>query len=177
MMTIGPSEPRVADTRLARLSVAAIRIGVGLVWIQNAAWKTPPDFGENTRSGLYFFTRFAVDRPVFGPYAWLVEHVVLPNFTFFGWVTLFAEAGLGAFLLVGLATRLWAVIGIGQSLAITLAALNAPNEWHWSYYLLILAHLALFATAAGRSFGVDGVLRPAWRASSGLPARILLRLS
>ncbi|WP_199434488.1 TQO small subunit DoxD [Qaidamihabitans albus] len=161
----------------SRVSLAVVRVGVALLWIQNAAWKVPPDFGESGGGGLYHFTRFAVDRPVWGPYAWLVENVVLPNFVFFGWVTLLVEASLGAFLLVGLATRLWALVGVGQSLVITLSVLNAPHEWHWSYYLMILAHLALFATAAGRHFGVDAVLRPALRGRAGAGARLLARLT
>lgn len=165
------------DSRLARGGVAVLRIGVALLWIQNVAWKTPPDFGRHANNGLYFFTRFAVDRPVFAPYAWFVEHVVLPNFAFFGWMTLIIEAGLGAFLLIGLATRFWAVVGLAQSLAITLSVLNAPHEWHWSYYLMILAHIAVFASAAGRSFGIDGVLRPGWRKSTGRFGALLVRLS
>ncbi|NIJ12489.1 thiosulfate dehydrogenase [quinone] large subunit [Saccharomonospora amisosensis] len=159
----------------SRVLTAVVRVGVALLWVQNAAWKVPPDFGEDSNGGLYHFTRFAVDRPVWGPYAWFAEHVVLPNFALFGWVTLVVEAGLGAFLLVGLATRLWAAIGVGQSVVITLSVLNAPHEWHWSYYLMILAHLALFATAAGRCFGVDAVLRPALGESSA--ARMLRRLT
>ncbi len=165
------------DSRLARGGVAALRIGVALLWIQNVGWKVPPDFGEDANTGLYFFTRFAVDRPVFPPYAWFVEQVVLPNFPFFGWMTLLIEAGLGAFLLIGLATRFWAVVGLAQSLAIMLSVLNAPNEWHWSYYLMILTHIAVFATAAGRSFGVDGVLRPGWQKSTGRLGPLLARLS
>lgn len=155
------AEETVSGGLPSRVLLAVVRVGVALLWIQNAAWKVPPDFGEDAGGGLYYFTRFAVDRPVWGPYAWFTEQVVLPYFTFFGWVTLLVEAGLGAFLLVGLATRLWALIGVAQSVAITLSVLNAPNEWHWSYYLMILVHLALFATAAGRHFGVDAVLRPA----------------
>ncbi len=116
---------------------------------------------------------FAVERPVFGPYAWLVEHLVLPNFTFFGWLTLLTEAALGAFLLIGLATRFWALIGVLQSLAITLSVLNATNEWHWSYFLMIMVHLLIFATAAGRSFGVDGVLHPVLRKSPRRAVRAL----
>ncbi|MHA7223889.1 DoxX family protein [Arthrobacter sp. RHLT1-20] len=165
------------DGRLARGGIFVLRAGVGLLWIQNAAWKVPPDFGERENTGLYLFTRFAVDYPVFPPYSALVENVVLPNFPFFGWITLLVEAGLGAFLLIGLATRFWAVVGVVQSLAITLSVLNAPNEWHWSYYLMILAHTAIFATAAGRAYGVDGVLRPRWVESTGRFEKVLARLS
>jgi len=172
-----PADP-LAQSRLSRALVAVVRIAVALLWIQNSSWKTPPDFGEGAQpSGLYVFTSYAVEHPVFPPWAWIVEQVVLPNFTFFGWMTLLVEASLGAFLLVGLATRLWALIGIGQTLAITLSVLNAPNEWSWSYFLMLLAHVALFATAAGRFAGLDGVLRPRWQRSSGRLARLLVRAS
>ena len=161
----GPSR---TDTWL----VAALRIGVALLWIENAGWKTPPDFAS-----LRKFTSFAVEYPVLAPFSWVVETIVLPNFAFFGWVTLLLEASLGAFLLIGLATRLWAVVGLGQTTAITLSVLNAPHEWEWSYYLMALAHVALFATAAGRSYGLDGLFRPAWEGSPSRGARLLARLS
>jgi thiosulfate dehydrogenase [quinone] large subunit len=166
-----------AGSRLTRGCLAVLRVGVAFLWIQNVGWKVPPDFGRASDGGLYHFTLFAVERPVLAPYAWFIEHVVLPNFTFFGWVTLLTEAALGAFLLIGLLTRFWAVVGVLQSLAITLSVLNAPNEWHWSYFLMVLAHVALFATAAGRDFGVDGVLRPSWLGSDGRVAGVLTRLS
>ncbi|MFE3452515.1 hypothetical protein ACFXJ8_26695, partial [Nonomuraea sp. NPDC059194] len=66
--------------------LAFVRVAVALMWIQNVGWKTPgSDFGRAGRpGGLYLFTSYAVDHPVFPPYAWLVEHVVLPNFLIFG---------------------------------------------------------------------------------------------
>lgn len=161
-----------ADPRTARWLIALLRVSVAFLWIENAGWKKPPDF-----SSLRHYTSFAVTNPVLPPYSWLVEHVILPNLTFFGWMVLLLEASLGAFLLLGLATRLWALIGIGESLSITLSVLNAPNEWEWSYYLMILAHVALFATAAGRSFGLDAVLRPRWSRSQGRMSQLLMRLS
>lgn len=157
--------------------VAAVRAGVALLWIQNVAWKIPPDFGENSKGGLYNWVRWAVDREVFAPWAWFVEHVVFPNFVFFGWMTLLVEASLGAFLLIGLATRFWALVGIAHTLVITLSVLHAPNEWHWSYFLMLLSHIALFTTAAGRAYGIDSLLRPAWLRSAHPVARVLVRLS
>jgi thiosulfate dehydrogenase [quinone] large subunit len=175
----GAGAAALEDSRASRLLIAAVRVTVAFLWIQNSYWKVPPDFGRDRTppEGLYRFTRGAVDHPVFGPYSFVVEHVVLPNFTFFAWVTLLVEASLGAFLLVGLATRLWAAVGVAQSLVITLAVLRTPNEWHWSYYLMIAVQLALFAVAAGRAGGLDGVLRPVWERSEGRLARLLLRIS
>ena len=163
--------------RASRIMIAALRCGVALMWIQNIAWKVPPDFGRANNEGLFFWAGMAVSHPVFAPYSTFVDAVVLPNIEVFGWFTLLIEGGLGAFLLIGLATRFWAVVGIGQTVAITLSVLFAPHEWQWSYYLMALAHLALFATAAGRCYGVDGLLRQSWSASSGRLSRLMLRVS
>lgn len=152
--------------------MAAVRITVGIMWLANAGWKNPPDFGEATGRGLYRYTAEAIDHPVFGPYSWVVENLVLPNFTIFGWVVLVSEAAVAAFLLLGLATRMWALIGLVQSVAIGLSVALAPNEWPWSYVLMVAVHAALYATAAGRTWGLDALVRPALRRSGSRWARV-----
>ena len=171
-VTSAPGRARSIEDRVAAAIPPVIRIAIGLLWMTNAAWKTPPDFETLRR-----FTAQAVRYPVFGPFSWLVENVVLPNFTPFGWGVLLLEAALGAFILLGLATRLWAVIGMLQTIAIALSVMNAPHEWSWSYYLMFLAHLAIFAMAAGRTAGLDGLLRPTWARSQSWAARLLLKAS
>ncbi|MBA2274660.1 MAG: TQO small subunit DoxD [Actinobacteria bacterium] len=159
------------------MALFATRVVLGLLWLQNSGWKTPPDFGRSSGSGLYRFTRLAIEHEVFAPYAFVVREVVLPNFIAFGWLVLFVEAALGGFLLVGLATRFWALVGVVQSAAIALSVLGAPGEWSWSYYLMIAGHLAVFGAAAGRFWGLDGVLRPQWMRSNSVVARLLSRAS
>jgi thiosulfate dehydrogenase [quinone] large subunit len=174
------SAPAVSllPSRLNRGLLAVVRIGVALLWLQNVGWKTPPDFGRgDPPGGLYLSASYAVSHEALRPYAWLMERYVLPNFTFFGWMVLILEAALGAFLLIGLATRFWALVGTAWAVVIGLSVLNAPNEWYWSYLLMLLVHLALFATAAGRFAGLDGVLRPSWQDSGSWAARVLVRLS
>ncbi|MGQ0743714.1 MAG: TQO small subunit DoxD [Acidimicrobiales bacterium] len=154
--------------------MVAVRLLLGVMWLQNAGWKRPPDFGANDRSGLFFFTSTAVDHPVWGPYTWVVENLILPNFTPFGWTVLLTEAALGAFLLLGLGTRFWALVGLAMSVTITLSVMRLPAEWPYALWLLIAAHLAVLATAPGRHAGLDGLLRPMWaRSSSSLAARAL----
>lgn len=172
------AEARVTLTaRLDRGIIALIRVGAAVLWIGGVGWKVPPHFGEGAAADaprdLYQWTSYAVSDPVFAPYSWLVEEVVLPNFAVFGWTVLFVEAALGGFLLIGLATRFWALVGIGQSAAIGLSVANAPGEWIWSYVLMMLLHAAIFATAGGRYLGLDGVLRPRWQESRSRPARLL----
>jgi hypothetical protein len=138
-------------------ALTVLRLLVGLMWLHNLLWKVPPDFGEKTRGGLYFWTRLGVDFPVFAPFSWLLEHVVLPNFTPFGWLTLVVETSLAVLLLTGTAVRLAALIGIGQSAAIGLTVAVAPHEWSWAYAMMIGIHLVLLLTASARYASVDAV--------------------
>jgi thiosulfate dehydrogenase [quinone] large subunit len=140
--------------------MAAVRILVALLWLTNTGWKRPPDFGEIGGGSLYGYTADAVEHPVFDPYSSLVENVILPNFRTFGWLVWITEIALAAFLLVGLATRFWAVVGALQAAAIGLSVGLTPGEWPWAYYLMVGAHLALLATAAGRTWGLDELVRP-----------------
>ena len=153
--------------RLARLAIASVRIMLGLLWMQGAGWKNPAGFGRS-EGFFYDFVADGVTNEVFAPWAWIVDSLILPNWTVFAWSVLITEVLLGAFLLIGMATRFWAVIGIAQSGAILLSVANTPNEWGWSYWLMIGAHIAVWATAAGRWYGIDGVLRPSWASGSRL---------
>lgn len=141
-----------------RVTLSAVRIALGVEWLVNVGWKVPPDFGKTAGSGLFRYTTAAVDHPVFAPYSWAVRELVLPNFRLFGWLVLIVEAALGAFLLLGWNTRIWALIGVAQSTAIGLSVLHLPGEWPWSYYLMVLAHLCVFATASPPAGGLDRAL-------------------
>jgi thiosulfate dehydrogenase [quinone] large subunit len=140
---------------IARRTFAVLRIGVGVMWLSNLGWKIPTSF-----QSLRFFTQSGVTHPVLAPYAWLLKHLILPNFTFFAWSVLFVESLLAASLLLGIFTRFFGVIGAIQAAAIGLSVALSPGEWPWSYYLMIIANIALVASAAGRVWGLDSIVRP-----------------
>ncbi len=140
-----------------QLASAALRILLGLMWLYNVAWKRAPDFGHEAGNGLYKFTSYAVSDPVFPPYSWVVEHVVLKAFTPFGWLVLAMETLLAVLLLTGAWVRVAALVGIAQSVAIGLSVAYAPHEWPWSYWLMIGAHVAVLGSSAGRVLAVDAV--------------------
>lgn len=158
--------PVLADDRAARISAFIVRAAAGLLFVENLSWKVPPHFGADDGSGLYYFTKLGVDHPVVAPFTSIIENVVLPNFGFFAWGVFIVEICLAVFLVLGLATRFWAVVGIGQALAIFLTVGAAPNEWKWSYFLMIATLLAVFGFAAGRVMGLDAVLRRRAQGSS-----------
>jgi hypothetical protein len=143
------------SARASASALAGLRILVGLLWLYNVSWKRPPDFGESAGNGLYGFTTDAVEHPVFPPYSWVVEHVVLPNFTAFGWMVLVVESMLAVLLLTGTLVRFAALVGIAQSLAIGLSVAQTPGEWPWSYWMMIGIHVVLLLTACGRAAAVD----------------------
>jgi hypothetical protein len=150
--------PATEDVPRQQVAGAVVlRVLLGLMWLHNVSWKRPPDFGEDSDSGLYHFTALAVSDPVFPPYSRVVEEVVLPTIEVFGWGVLAAETALAVMLLTGAWVRVAALLGVAQSVAIALSVAAAPNEWPWSYWLMIGAHLAILLSSAGRGFAVDAV--------------------
>lgn len=154
-------EQRTREGTVSPRLTVALRLTAGLLWLSNVGWKTPPDFGQSGDScrGLCGFVQEGADNGVIAPWAWLMEHLVAPHLTVFGYLTLLAEFTLAVLLLSGTLTRLAALVGAAQSLAIGLTVANADGEWYWSYLLMIALHVALFALAAGRVYGVDARLR------------------
>ncbi len=148
-------------SRTERLVPAALRVTAGLLWLSNVSWKTPPDFGRSVDrcSGLCRFVETGTDDAVIPPWGWVLENIVSPNLSVFGYVTLVTEFVLAVLLLSGTLTRAAALLGVGQSVAIGLTVANADGEWYWSYLLMAALHVAVFAMAAGRFYGVDAILR------------------
>lgn len=147
-----------AGTPAGRRAVAGLRVVLGMLWLYNVEWKVPPDFGRERRGGLYGYVVDAVEHPVFPPYSWAVEHLVMPGFTAFGWAVLLVESLLAACLLTGVFTRLAGAVGALQALAIGLSVALTPGEWPWAYAMLVAAHVVLAAGAAGTVWSVDGAL-------------------
>jgi hypothetical protein len=126
-----------------------LRWTAGLLWLSNAGWKVPPNFGrsgDECRS-LCRYVEEGVNHPVLPGSSWLFENVFVPNLTAFGWATVLSETVLAALLISGRHLRVAAVLGIVQSAGIGLAVANADGEWYWSYALMIALHLAVLVTA------------------------------
>jgi len=112
-----------------------------------------------------------------GAYRDFLVSVMIPNWTVFGWMTLLTEMFIGATLILGLATRLGALVALGMAANITVGILSVPHEWGWTYAMLIMFAAIFMLTGAGRSVGVDAFLvDPLERAAArGSRAARLLR--
>jgi uncharacterized membrane protein YphA (DoxX/SURF4 family) len=112
----------------------------------------------------------------------LLDNLIIPNIQVFGWLVWLAEFWIFLSMLLGLFTRLGAIVSILVSLQlyISLANIPRPYEWEWSYGTIVLLSIAMLGAAAGRFVGLDAWLRKklAAPASRGnIFARIGLALS
>mgnify|MGYP002780703878 FL=1 len=88
---------------------------------------------------------------------WIAEDVLLAQWGFFQWAITAMELGVGALLIVGLATRGAALVGLGQQLFLAGLYLSS-NRWAFEqpHEYVPLAILSL--VPAGRAWGLDGRL-------------------
>jgi len=140
--------------------LALCRMAIGVLWLTALIWKLPPNFipPEGLRS-LREWMELEVQYPILPVYGQFVQSIVLPNFTLFAWATFIVELLIGLGLLLGAFTRAAAVLGLLMSLNLMIGLLEVPNEWPWSYIMLVMFQAVFIFAAPGRMWGFDG-----WRA-------------
>ncbi|MEW5868528.1 MAG: TQO small subunit DoxD [Chloroflexota bacterium] len=91
----------------------------------------------------------------------ILDKLFIPNIRITGWLVWLAEFWIFLSMLLGLFTRLGALVSIGVSLQLYVGLANIPRpfEWEWSYGTIVALSIAMLAAAAGRSLGVDALLR------------------
>ena len=106
---------------------------------------------------------FAADNPV-DWYKAFLQNTVLPHASLFATLQTYGEVVVGLGLILGLFTRLTAVIGLILSLNYGLA-----TQWmtfgQQGFHLMLITSMIIFLVAgAGRAWGLDAVLLPRLRA-------------
>ncbi len=151
------------DARLLGKGLAALRIFVGLIFFANGLAKLfafrnleigpYSSFLINREEARSILQGEAAKSDVPGIPA-LVNDVLLANYGWLQWALTFVELGVGALLIVGLASRAAALVGLGQQLFLQLLYLSSgrwtfeqPHEW--------VPLLILLLVPAGRVWGLD----------------------
>jgi uncharacterized membrane protein YphA (DoxX/SURF4 family) len=134
---------------------AGLRILMGVLWLANLSWKLPPDFGRHDPRGLMYSFHQAEQYALGEPLRHFMAHVVIPHFTIFGWQVFLVEAVAGVLLLLGWHTRIGAVVGLVQAIAITVLTVRAPNQWVWGFVLFVAVSLLLAIVPANRHLSLD----------------------
>jgi len=169
LLTIGSVAIAIAVWRrfpeqrtFSRLVQWSLRFVMGAFWWQQSLWKLPPLYTNHPEAPLT--TGLAYWMSQMGKYAaiplqsHLVNNVVLPHFYLFAPIVYAAEVLTGVSLMLGVFVRLFGVIGALQILNLWLGLYNAPGEWPWTYFFLLVLQLMFAVHCYGRSLGVDAIL-------------------
>jgi thiosulfate dehydrogenase [quinone] large subunit len=137
------------------LTLAGMRALMGVVWLSLLLGKLPPDFGRHDRDGLMHTFELARQHAVIGPLRDLVRRVVIPHFTFFGYVIVLVELVAGVLLLTGFSTRLGAWLGLSLAILMVIFLGPAPHTWRFALVLFVAWHVVLLATPCARRLSLD----------------------
>jgi len=176
---------------LGQFGLILTRLIIGYLWLNQLGWKMPPQFGcpadfavstslEARTSGLCDWVGLMTIYSRVPLHAAFVENFVVPNLAWLGWFIWLMEAFIGLSLILGLVSRLGALVGLMQAANLFIGLSAVPTEWVWSYALLFTFHLLFFCIPPGRIWGVDARLRQRSQplaASDNWPARLLLWLT
>ena len=163
---------------LENLSTYVLRFFIGCMWWQQTLWKLPPTYTDlpDGSGGLRYWVSKMLTGAAFSWHSDLVQNVVLPHFLLFAPLVYAAEVFIGISLMLGLATRLGALLGALMAINLWLGLYRTPNEWPWTYFFLIVIQLLFVIYHAGRSLGADALIRERLReagASAGWRSRLL----
>jgi thiosulfate dehydrogenase (quinone) large subunit len=158
-----------APYRVFVRAFTALRIFTGLVWLSNGLAKLIDkgtydwgfiSFNLVTRGSAQFIADDASRKTYVAPLGAFYQHVVLPNWGFFGAFLTVAELAVGLGLIFGVATRLAAVGGLLLIGPIWIMLLHTGG-YLWEYPAEDLFPLVLLAIVpAGRAGGLDRRLAP-----------------
>jgi uncharacterized membrane protein YphA (DoxX/SURF4 family) len=157
-----------------------LRLSIGAMWWQQTLWKLPPVYTDHPdkplTTGLHYWMTLMGKSAAIPAQADFVNHIVLPNFYVFAPVVYSLEVLTAVSLILGLFVRFWGIIGALQILNLWLGLYNAPSEWPWTYFFLIVLQLIFAIHRYGRSLGFDAIIADRARAPRGL-TRLFLALT
>jgi hypothetical protein len=132
-----------------------MRVLVAGMWYQGTFWKLPlPVSGAFT-----FWTGALVKFGSFRLHESLVKALFVPHIGLLQPVVYLTEMFFTIALTLGIFVRFAGVIAVIFTAQLWLGLYNDPTEWAWTYIGIIAAHGMFVASAAGRSLGVDNLLR------------------
>ena len=102
------------------LTLAGVRVFIGVFWLVNLLWRLPTDFGKGNYWGLPHILDIARTHGISPPVRSLVVHVLAPHMTTVGWLVFVAGLLTGLSLVFGIMTRLGAALSLLQAIALTL---------------------------------------------------------
>jgi uncharacterized membrane protein YphA (DoxX/SURF4 family) len=143
-----------AQRSMRHIGIWLLRLVLGAMWWEQSLWKVPPNY-----DGLIYWMKQMVDHAAVPLQSVLVRDVVLPNIAVFGPLVYAVEVTIGISLMLGVLSRLGAVLGALMAINLWLGLYSAPGEWPWTYGFLVILQLLFAIDPAGCSLGIDALER------------------
>jgi uncharacterized membrane protein YphA (DoxX/SURF4 family) len=137
-------------------------------WQADPAQRTLRDLGT-------WAARVAIGAMWFeGFHKTLVTDVLLPNFTLVNVIAFLSELGMASAFILGFGVRAFALLGMVFAAQLYFGLYTHPGEWPWEFIFIIVICWLFLINAAGRSLGLDAILRrlPPVLKSDSLIARL-----
>ena len=143
------------------VAIWLIRVGIGAMWLEGSLWKLPlPVSG-----GLSYWMGLMGDNAAFKFFGAIVKSVLIPALPVLNPLIFLVEITLAATLMLGIAVRIGALLGIAMSLNLWIGLYHYQVEWPWIYIFILMLHVLFLADNAGRALGLHALLlrlQPAW---------------
>ena len=147
------SDPAQRTTK--NVFIWLMRLTMAGLWYQGTLWKLPLPVSD----AFMFWTGALAKYTSFAPHAWLVKTVFLPYIALLQPAVYLTEIFFTVTLSLGVAVRFASVAAVLFTVHLWIGLYNDPTEWPWTYIAIIVAHGMFMAAEAGRSLGLDNLLR------------------
>ena len=136
-----------------------MRVMIGVMWFEGSVWKLPLPLSE----GFPYWVDQMKTHAAFDLHRWVVVNIyqTQPILTIMNIKVFFIEVAMAASFILGFGVRLFAVIGMAFAFHLYLGLYRHPAEWPWLFFFLIFVQGFFVMHAAGRSLGLDAILRKA----------------
>ncbi len=131
------------------------RVLIGCMWFQGCLWKLPLPYSE----AFADWTRQIGEHAAFAFHRDFARTILVPYLAFLTPIVFLAELSFAITMILGFAVRLFASLAALFALNLWLGLYTHPAEWPWNYFFIVIIHVLFVAHAAGRSLGLDALLR------------------
>ena len=142
------------ESETMRRWLAFLRMGVGALYLYAFADNVTGDFRALFPARLQAFA----SNSSLGPVRWLLENIAVAHAGSFGWLVLATELLAGVLLVLGLATRVMALLAAAMQVVYLLAMLGTGMVSTITNLLFICALLVIFGTSGGWRWSLDEMI-------------------
>jgi uncharacterized membrane protein YphA (DoxX/SURF4 family) len=146
-----------AQRTVHHLAVFALRMVAAGMWWLGILWKLPLPVSAGFKFWLGETVKYSSLQIHADFMQAFLDHIAIAQPLVF-----LAEVFFTASLMLGFLVRLSGVLAALFTLNLMIGLYNDPGEWPWTYVGIIAAHFMFAIDGAGRSLGLDNLVRISW---------------